>query len=362
MHIYRQYIKAKKLRRALFGKDKHSLAHVRCIYDNLGDIGVAEAINTLFRNFWIIDYSYDSKINMLEKLANTGLLNYACLGGGTLIFSSMKAKWFLTLKELIQRNSNLLFTCGTGVRDPLFFRSVNQDVIREWVECLKRFRLVSVRGELSKQMLQENGIEDVKVVGDPALLYSRPYIIPKKRARRIGINISKNHPFYGNSKEETVRLFKKLILFLINEGWAITLFPTCREDVFLSEQLCKGLGTDAIKIHKKYWVVKSFLDEIEEQDIFIGVKLHSIIFSYCTYTPALMVAYQPKCYDFMDTMDMGDLVLRSDHLEFDTLVEKLAYLNDTTEEIQKRQYAMCQTFRQRLLEFRDQVYSIMGNM
>jgi hypothetical protein len=360
MNIYRRLSRKlnrlTKLTRAVVSRPDQPLYHIRCNFDNTGDIGVAQAINKIFQSFIIVDYSFNGKFKILENLIEKNLFKTACLGGGTLIFFPTNSVWFTALKYLIDQKANLLFTFGTGVRDPEFFKDISSLTITNWAECLKKLKLISVRGKLSYEILKNNGIDNVKITGDPALLYCKEDIALKRKNKTIGINISQHSSFYSDDKERPFAVLKNLTEILIKDKWNITLFPACEENLSLSYRLISELKCPDIKIHKKYWDVGSFLSSLEDQDIFIGVKLHPVIFAYCTYTPSLMIAYQPKCYDFMQTMEMEDFILRSDHLEVNLLRDKINNLYNNIEEIQRRQYKQCQKFKQRLLSFRDEVY------
>jgi len=325
----------------------------------LGDISVAEAIKEIFTKFIILDYSFNSRINMLNRILKKRMFKYGCLGGGTLIFAPLDSEWSLSLGKLINNRVDLLFTLGTGVRPPDFFNDIDNFTVFKWIEYLKKFRVISVQGNLSRQILKEYGLEKVEVVGDPVLIYCRDKILSKKYIKSIGINISQNHQFYGD-KNKFLNTMKKFIKMLIDEKWQITFFPCCKEDVRPSLEICKEIKKD-LKIFKNYQNIYSFMERVEKQDIFIGIKLHSVVSAFCTYTPALMIAYQPKGFDFMETMSMSEFVFRSDKVEVGSLIERVNYLYNHIKEIQHRQYHTCQKFKQRLLKFRDQVCSLVGS-
>jgi len=67
----------------------------------------------------------------------------------------------------------MLCTFGTGVRDPEFFKDASPDVIKDWILCLKKFELISVRGNLSCNILNNLGIDNIKIIGDPALIIAK---------------------------------------------------------------------------------------------------------------------------------------------------------------------------------------------
>lgn len=336
-----------------------AIAHIRCIYNNLGDIAVSNAINRLLSNVTLIDYSYRSRLKTVERLFNKKLFKYACLGSGTLIFAPTNVGWFLSLKDAVNRRIKLLFTFGTGVRDPDFFQDISDEGISQWCEYLNNFSLISVRGNLSCEILEKNGMKNVKVIGDPALLYSREHIKPKSHSKKIGINIAGDNISYAHDDEKTFETIVNFIKRLAEDKWEITLFPACEDDLVTSERIQRRLTHRNIRLHRRFLDVESFLNAVEEQDIFVGMKLHSVILAFCAYTPSFMLAYQPKCYDFIQTMQMGEFIMRNDSLNLDNLIERARFLYSNIEIIQERQYKSCQEFKRRLISFRNEVYNAM---
>lgn len=337
------------------------IAHIRCIYDNLGDVAVSEAIKRLFSKITLIDYTYRSKLKTIERVFNKRLFNYACLGSGTLIFAPTNTGWFLSLKDAVHRKMRMLFTFGTGVRDPDFFKDISDEGISRWCEYLNKFSLISVRGNLSYEILKNKGMKNVKVIGDPALFYCRECIKPKSHTKKIGINIAGNNISYANGNDRTFETVMNFIKRLVEDKWEITLFPACKDDLLTSERIQRRLRltNGNIRLHRRFLDVESFLNAVEAQDIFIGMKLHSVILAFCAYTPAFMLAYQPKCYDFIQTMQMDEFVMRNDKLNLDHLVGSVQYLYRNIETIQERQYISCQEFKQRLISFSDGIYKAM---
>jgi hypothetical protein len=255
---------------------------------------------------------------------------------------------------------------GTGVIDPEFFRdlvgpgSVDETCIERWIECLEQFRMVSVRGVESQRTLAAQGFQRATVVGDPALYFARDTITPKRGTKSIGVNVSNYCHFWGHGQEETVRVLTNLISWLTREGWAVTLFPAMPEDHTLSLGIVDALDSERIRIFGNYSDRGGLLDELAAQDLFVGVKLHTVIAACCVYTPAIMLGYQPKCLDFMRTMDLEEYHTRTDRLDLDHLIDMIRMMSGDLESIQRRQFESTQLFRGRLLDFRDRVLESIG--
>jgi len=237
--------------------------------------------------------------------------------------------------------------------------AVEPGCLEEWIECLRRFRFVSVRGVESHRVLAEHGFKDAIVVGDPALYSARDAIAPKSRQKRIGINISNYSYFWGGTQTQTVQTLSDLVKWLVRNGWTVTLIPSMSEDCSLAVDLAHSIGSDRIQIARCYSEPDRLLERMAEQDLFVGVKLHTVIAACCVYTPAIMIGYQPKCLDFMRTMGLESFHVRSDRLDLDQLIALIRTTYDNPECTQRDQFTACQKFRKRLLDFRDQ---IMGHL
>lgn len=355
--------KVVKLLHAGINRGRGCMARVRCIYANLGDIVIAEAVETAFKNFIFIDYSPNSKLGPIYSLVfpRRHFFDDFCVGGGTLIFSSLTTPWSLSLQDLMKRGTNFLFTFGTGVRDPEFFKDVDHSVEKTWLGWLEQCQNVSVRGPMSLEILRARGIKNVEIVGDPALIYSRNNICIKSKNKRIGLNISQNHQFFGDSKSHVLKVFVDLIKYLLQNGWDVTLFPACSEDVQLGRMLVEDTVFGSVHIFENYWNPSAYMDLLEKQDIFVGTKLHSVILSYCVYTPALMIAYQPKCFDFIETMGIKDLIIRADSLDLKQLIRKLDEIYGNLENIQRQQFFKCQEFKNIQKTFAERIFNFERN-
>ncbi len=331
---------------------------VRCPLDNLGDDMVARAIDQMFEKVMIISLHADKRIRSLDSLLRIRhIFRYSCLGGGTLIFAN--TGWLHDLEYFAERTIPL-FTCGTGVIDPDFrehlHRPIDPRCMERWIACLQKFRFVSVRGIESQRILREHGLTNVEVIGDPALFYCRNQIRRKTGNKRIGINLSSYSHFWSHSQATTVREIGKVILWLSQHNWKITIFPSMPEDEELSTSLLKMLGLHDVEVFREYRDVEKLLSEMEVQDIFIGVKLHTVIAACCVYTPAIMIGYQPKCYDFMKTMGLDSYYyIRSDRIDADGVISLIEKMIMSLEPTQQVQFDRCQSYQRRILDFRNRV-------
>jgi polysaccharide pyruvyl transferase WcaK-like protein len=105
--------------------------------------------------------------------------------------------------------------------------------------------------------------------------------------------------------------------------------------------------------------VKETIDKLETFDVFIGLRLHSVIFSYCATTPAVLIEYRPKARDFMQSIGMDDFNVRTDAFT----AEKGRHLVETLyaglEGVRQKASARCRDYREGLFRERDAVLEIL---
>jgi polysaccharide pyruvyl transferase WcaK-like protein len=54
------------------------------------------------------------------------------------------------------------------------------------------------------------------------------------------------------------------------------------------------------------------MDIVSRVNIFVGMKLHAVALATCAYVPSVMLEYNPKCRDYMESIGQGDFTLRTD--------------------------------------------------
>lgn len=360
---------AKKVLRSMRDPSR-SVAHIRGKQDNLGDIMVKDAVEEMLGGLRVQTCARTRKVEVLDSLIGLRrVFKYCVLGGGTLIFAPRGIGWLESLEYLAARTTPLC-VLGTGVIDPSFFReqheldsersTIDNGCVEDWVRCLQRFPHVAVRGVDSQRILREHGFADAEVSGDPALFYSRDELPPRSPGRRMGFNISHLPPFWGSSLVPSVKVMTSALHLLEREGWTITLMPTQPEEEPLAHGIASEIGSSRVSVFRRYLEPRQFLDEVAAQDLFVGVKLHSVIAACCVCTPAIMIGYQPKCTEFMRTMGLERYLIRTDALKIDELMALIEDVSTDPELIRRKQFEQAQYYRARLLDFRDRVLASIG--
>jgi hypothetical protein len=337
--------------------------------DNFGDHMVAVAARRLLTPLLLVDYTVSRRVEVARLAAGRpDLFRTTCLGGGALIFGDIHRGWGAALTHALARGETG-FTFGTGVIDPAFREEMHRDFaytplstesVARWIDVLSRFPCVGVRGEDSRRILAARGIDHAEVCGDPSLYFARPAIVPKLHARRIGVNVATSSFFYANANASVVSRLATVVRRLRQTGWEVTLFPMGPEDLPPTWELRELAGDAAIAIQRFRDGIEPVLDAIAAQDVFIGVRLHSVTAAVMTYTPAIMLGYQPKNLEFMESVGLGDFHLRIDRLDPPAVIDWIEDIYTRLPAIQDRQFAGAQALRRKLLSYRDRVLAVIG--
>ncbi|WP_175616198.1 polysaccharide pyruvyl transferase family protein, partial [Mycobacterium sp. GA-1841] len=157
---------------------------------NLGDDAIYQAVCGQLSGARFVDLPVLSRERLQAVLTGQSrLLRRAAqvVGGGTLIG---RRHWRrLAGQGLTMTDGQGSYAIGAGVEDPIFDgrrSGSGRAELKRWVPLLSRFRVVSVRGPRSAELLGGVGL-DVEVVGDPALLLPRPQVVAREGV--IGLNL-----------------------------------------------------------------------------------------------------------------------------------------------------------------------------
>ena len=342
---------------------KNNLSTARYIgyvgYGNLGDEALFEAIQKLFADKITFDGS--KQIPLINNLLS--FYKSVFLGGGTLIKApSIQYKRVKNALKMSPKAKFIVF--GTGVGDPQMWEKFGHVTDKKsWRYLLDKTDYLAVRGPLSKQYLQDWGVtKEIKVIGDPVLLFARENIVPKTQAKRIGINFftSGTKQSIHGQNEANVREFAiALLQHLHQEDWDITLFPMTQEDETYLRELVK-ISQIKASVFTDYQDTQATLDSLEQQDVFVGEKLHSVILASCVYTPAVMIEYRTKCRDFMLSINRGDYNCRTDNLNLSQTIEQVERLYANLEHHQQEIFNNIKLKQEKIQQAAIDVLGIIG--
>jgi hypothetical protein len=323
-YAYRYLILCKYFQSYIFNKKR--IGYLGWLgHKNLGDDVLFEAFEKIFQPLFSM-VPYSQRISTMEEKLGIKLFDTACLGGGTLIFTA-----FLTNFKKMVDNCKYSFILGSGVIDSYCGKlmDVHWNPI-DWREVLSKVNFIGVRGPLSQDLLANIGINS-SIVGDTALLFSKDSFLPKKRNKHIMINIGTSFKYGFGNKQSIINNVIEISKVLLKDNWSISLVYVAPEDRDPTLHLYRSLGNHRVQLIDSHLGLDSYLKLASEVDILLGMKLHSVILAHCVGTPSIIMGYQPKCLDYMESFKLSQYCHMTNNLSAKTITNQIYEIYENIE-------------------------------
>lgn len=285
-------------------------------FKNLGDEAVLLGIKTLLEQ---IDSELEitvlsaapketSKLYNLNSVSRTSLIQILNVlaeadlfisGGGSLLqdtTGSLSVPYYLGLAWLakLQGNKTVYYAQGAG---PL---------TKKWSQkltsiTLNRFDFLGVRDQGSENLLKEIGVKkELQITVDPVFALTDSLKTTRKKIKgkiEIGVSV---RPWKTDYIKE---LALALNNFAVDKNCKFVILPMHKgSDEQKSLELQKQL-TAPSEIRNLSAEPKQALKEFAQFDLFVGVRLHSLIFALLNKIPLLALSYDPKIEGLMSELD-----------------------------------------------------------
>lgn len=270
-------------------------------YDNVGDEAMYVACQRAFAALDVEALPDVHNLRRLVRLSPRPLLTGVALGGGTLIGHE---EYRLPFETVWSRHPDTPgFILGSGVEDPQLDRAGTPSATRRaelarWKPIMDRCAFVGVRGPRSARILEEVGVQ-ASVVGDSALLLgggSRTQPEPGL----VGINTGVARVQWGDDPARVTAEFVELSRKLHGAGYRVRLISMMPSDTPVLEHVRAEARIPAEVVAT--YDTDSTLASMATCEALVGLKLHSVILASAVDVPSVMVEYQPKGADFMESI------------------------------------------------------------
>lgn len=267
-----------------------------------------------------------------HRLARLSGREVGMCGGGTYLNRSAEA--LRTYTEIRKRTGSPVPTFGTGVVHPGFWLSRETgwvDLRREWVDVLAELPVVGVRGPLSKALLDEAGARNIVVCGDPGVAFHVAYANktiapPRAGPFRVGLNPGTCSGHLWGREEDVQESLTGLARWLRQAGHEIEIIPVWPKDVASCVDVARRAELDKAVVTSVCCSHEAFLSRMENLDLMVSMKLHAGILAAAANVPFVSLEYRPKCRDFAASLEWEEFLIRTDHLQPDTLIEPVSAL------------------------------------
>ncbi len=258
------------------------------------------------------------------------------LGGGSIFHIG---HW-LTICQAAQKASVATISWGTGI-DALSTSSIN--LIPPATEhllqsVLANMQYISCRGAYTAKWLGHFiPVEQVNVLGDPALSYRPPDYLPEqllpphKRSNTIYVNwgTSANQILGQNEKE----LEKKLVVALtklMKAGFNVVIIPIWVEDKESCTRLAEKIAHKNCQLIPNVLAADRLFHVLRQCRYAICLKLHAAILCAAAGCLPVSLAYRFKCIELMDSIGLGKFALTTDNCQPAEIVSCIeTYAGDT---------------------------------
>lgn len=307
---------------------------------NFGDEAMLSAVSRLF-----------SWAEMDTEGENNDLL---MLGGGTLINRGY-------LRHLRPLDSPRIerVTFGTGVANPDYWGEPREKP-SDWIDFLSTCAYVGVRGPMSRSILEEWGSKrEIEIVGDPALSLTPDPKVEQIDGRIVVCPAWSRGLLWGDSDEDVIGTFARLVERLRATGhdvWALSAFPG--DDRHIIDMMRKANASDLpyLAAHDE---PQAGLDLLASAQLVVSERLHGAVLAAAAGVVPVMVEYRPKLRDFGESVGLGELVIRTDSLSGDSLIELVEDAYRRRFELAPGMTERVEAFRSRQSAAADSIHKIM---
>ena len=294
-------------------------------FNNLGDEAVLAGISSLLKEkredlkITVLsaepeqtagryDLNAVSRTSLIQILAALAEADLFISGGGSLlqdVTGSFSVPYYLGLAWLarLQGTKTVYYAQGAG---PL---------AKKWSQLLtafslNRFELLGVRDQGSQNLLKEIGVKkEIELTVDPVFALYDPLNNLKQQIKgkiEVGISVRPWSVDYISKLAAALNQFAegkkiKFIIFPMHQG----------SDEESSLELKKKLKAEA-EIFDLPPVPGEALKAFSQLDLFVGVRLHSLIFALLNQIPLLALSYDPKIEGLMSELDYLPLIKLED--------------------------------------------------
>lgn len=307
-------------------------------FDNLGDEAVLAGICSLLKKKndevkitvlsaapqkteRLYDVNAVSRTSLIQILAALAEADLFISGGGSLlqdVTGSFSVPYYLSLAWLakLQGVKTVYYAQGTGPLNKKWSQKLTS-------LTLNRFDFLGVRDQGSLALLKEIGVKkEVELTVDPVFALFDNLNIRRQKIKgklEIGISVRPWSVDYIAEMAAALNDFSrakncKFILFPMHQGSDERPSHILKESLDAEAEVIE-LPSDPREAQK----------EFSNLDLFLGVRLHSLIFALINQIPLLALSYDPKIEGLMAEIDYLPLIKLED-LKADELSEKLEYL------------------------------------
>jgi hypothetical protein len=277
-----------------------------------------------------------------RRLQRKGRGEAGLMGGGTLINRNLN--WLRRYAALRQRVGRPVPLFGTAVAAPEFWclQSGWSDTRKEWAPLLSELPVVGVRGPQSQTLLEDVGLRNVIVCGDPAVLLHRRWNPETEtadyRRLRVGLNCGHCQGLLWGDPGRLHACLVEVARRIREAGHEVTLFAVRDTDLDSLQRVAREAALQPSAVAPLLLTHDAFFQHARDFDVVIALKLHAAILAAAASLPFVMLEYEPKCLDFARSIAWERFVIRTNVAEPAKVIELMMEL---ATELPERRRELC---------------------
>lgn len=275
----------------------------------------------------------DRQYRQFKFKKNIGQFDLCIFNGGSNFHSSYSLRHW---KNCFDKNKKQL-VCGIGVSiGP--FKDIAAE--QECKELLTKFRFIAVRDYLSYERLSNMGLgipyyktNDLAVIISKTTSNDNINCDESKKDNIVGFSICDQMIKFGNDrigdpKDYFVKAIKLILDNNIYEKVMLIAFNSHKQvgDRAICNYIINVLPEyrNRILYYEYDGVINNMLSTISRLKCVVGMRLHSIVFSYSLSVPFVIIPYHEKCFEFAKMIEVSPSnILSSDNNNPSCLIELL---------------------------------------
>ncbi|MBC8060818.1 MAG: polysaccharide pyruvyl transferase family protein [Clostridiaceae bacterium] len=337
-------------------------------FNNIGDELMWEIFNDLCSEYLDLSKYEIIPSNFCVNIKDTAQYDIIILGGGSLFLPG----FIEILHECIKQGKQvLIWGSGYDWADKSYIKIIEDAKIPSYlfndntemllINLVNKVSYIGVRGPLTYALLKSVNvnINKVEISGDPGLLI-KSKIIPdfspvlewKDNEKIIGINwgTSENR-IYGQNESDLEDQLACTCKTLLKQGYKIYMFVLWGRDVEASKRLYNKIDcyTDII-LDTNIYAGGELLSILKQFSFSINFKLHANVLSTVAEIPFVCLAYRFKCFDYVKSLDLEDLIVATDSNSIQQdILKTIAYIVSNEVMIKQKLVSYMSLYKQRLM-------------
>lgn len=228
-----------------------------------------------------------------------------------------------------------------------------------------------VRGPLALKLLEQYGVQNCHVSGDPGFLLNLDHLTSKDRVQLklssdkedekiIGVNWGTSfNNIYGEDEQKVENELANALNELIEKGYHIYLYTVWHRDLPAIERLySKLLDSTKVTLDRTLYNHNELLSLMQNFAFTINFKLHANYLSFAAKVPFIAFGYRFKMFDFVKSVNLENFIISTDESNIsEQILLKEADLLNNRSKIKSNIDFYLNLYRDRLKEpFKNKLY------